>query len=79
MSKAWHYQVIAVGAAIGGLWPSLNPKFLTLHLVTSAWIRAGSLPPGSTVAGHSLDGHLPTAIKTSFPSIPVLCLVRSYS
>ena len=41
-----------------GIPPSLNPQFLALRPVIAQWIQSGALPPGSTIAGHSLGGYL---------------------
>ena len=51
-----------------GIPPSLNPQFLALRPVIAQWIQSGALPPGSTIAGHSLGGYLAAALKASFPS-----------
>jgi trimeric autotransporter adhesin len=51
-----------------GIPPSLNPQFLALRPVIAQWIQSGALPPGSTIAGHSLGGYLAAAIKATFPS-----------
>ena len=51
-----------------GIPPSLNPQFQALHPIVAEWIQSGALPPGSTIAGHSLGGYLAAAIKASYPS-----------
>lgn len=50
-----------------GIPPSLNPQFRALQPIVAQWIQSGVLPPGSTIAGHSLGGYLAAAIKASFP------------